>query len=73
MINILLEGYDIAVSWLYDELKAYIKPSHKVAVIALAYRDSRVKNLEEWNVLYGKDNGKYYGGIVDGLKAYGIS
>ncbi len=73
MINILLEGYDIAVSWLYDELKAYIKPNHKVAVIALAYRDNRVKNLDDWNVLYDKNNGKYYNGIVDGLTAYGIS
>ncbi|MCD7824161.1 MAG: Type 1 glutamine amidotransferase-like domain-containing protein [Oscillospiraceae bacterium] len=73
MINILLEGYDIGVPWLYNELKAYIKPNHKVAVIALAYRDSRVKNLKDWNVLYDKDNGKYYNGIVGGLTAYGIS
>ncbi|MCD7859265.1 MAG: Type 1 glutamine amidotransferase-like domain-containing protein [Firmicutes bacterium] len=73
MINILLEGYDIAVPWLYDELKAYIKPSHKVAVIALSYRDNRVKSLEDWNVLYGKDNGRFYGGIVGGFSAYGIS
>ncbi|MCC8131019.1 MAG: Type 1 glutamine amidotransferase-like domain-containing protein [Ruminococcus sp.] len=73
MINILLEGYDIAVPWLFDELKAYIKPNHKVTVIALAYRDNHVKNLENWNALYGKYNGKYYDGIVGGLTAYGIS
>lgn len=73
MINILLEGYDIDVPWLFDELKAYIKPNHEVAVIALAYRDNRVKSPEDWNALYGKDNGKYYDGIVGGLTAYGIS
>lgn len=72
MINILLEGYDIAAPWLYDELKAYICPSHKVAVIALSFRDSRVKNLYDWNALYGKENGRYYNGIVAGLTAYGI-
>ncbi len=73
MINILLEGYDIAVPWLFDELKAYIKPPHKAAVIALAYRDNRVKKAEDWNALYGKENGRYYCGIVDGLTAYGVS
>ncbi len=73
MINILLEGYDIAVPWLYDELKTYLKPNHKVAVIALSFRDSQVKSLSDWNVLYGKENGRVYGGIVGGLSLYGIS
>lgn len=73
MINILLEGYDIDAPWLYDELKHYIKPEFSVAVLAFSFRDSRVRSLEDWNVLYGKENGKYYGGIVGGFTAYGIS
>ena len=73
MVNILLEGFDIGVPWLYDELKAYLKPSHRVAVVAFSFRDRRVKNISDWNALYGKENGRFYRGIVGGLAAYGIS
>lgn len=72
MINILLEGYGIDESWLHSELKKYIMPSYSVAVIAFSFRDERVKNLSDWNGLYGY-GGKYYTGIVNGLLAYGIS
>lgn len=73
MTNILLEGYDIDAAWLYDELKNYIKPDHSVAVVAFSFRDNRVKSLEDWNVLYSKESGMYYGGIVGGFVSYGIS
>ena len=73
MTNILLEGYDINAPWLTESLKRFIKPFHRVAVVALAFRDSRVKNLEDWNALYGKDHGCYYSGIVGSLADYGIS
>lgn len=72
MINILLEEYDIAAPYLYNELKNYIKPEHKVAVIAFSFHD-RVKSLEDWKALYCKENGLYYNGIVSGFTAYGIS
>ena len=72
MTNILLESYDINAPWLYDELKNYIKPSHKVAIIAFSFRDSRVKSLADWDFLYSKDNGRFYGGIVGAFAAYGI-
>ena len=73
MVNILLEGYDIDAPWLYDELKNYIQPTHRVAVIAFSFRDSRVKSLDDWNNLYSKDNGIFYDGIVGSFDAYGIS
>ncbi len=73
MINILLEEYDIDEGWLYDELKKYIRPTHSVAVVAFSFRDSRVKSVKDWNLLYGKENGKYYAGIIGGLASYGIS
>lgn len=72
MINILLEGFDIGAPWLYEELKNYIMPNCKVAVVAFSFRDSRVKSLRGWKALYGKKSGKYYGGIVGGFTAYGI-
>lgn len=72
MTNILLEGYEIDAPWLYNELKNYIKPDHLVAVVALSFRDNRVKSLEDWNLLYSKESGKYYNGIVGGLASYGI-
>lgn len=73
MINILLEGYNIGAAWLYDELKNYIKPGHSVAVVAFSFRDSRVKSSADWNLLYSKENGMYYSGIVGGFTSYGIS
>lgn len=72
MINILLEGYNIDAPWLYEELKKHIKPMHKVAVVAFSFRDSRVKSLADWNILYSKENGRFYDGIVGGFTAYGI-
>ncbi|MCI9642955.1 MAG: type 1 glutamine amidotransferase-like domain-containing protein [Eubacterium sp.] len=42
MINILLEGYEINVPWLYDDLKKYILPGYSVAVMAFSFRDSEV-------------------------------
>ena len=72
MVNILLEGYEIDAPWLYEELKKYIKPMHKVAVVAFSFRDSRVKSLADWDVLYSKENGRFYGGIVNSFTAYGI-
>ena len=73
MVNILLEGYDIDAPWLYDELKNYIQPIHRVAIVAFSFRDSRVKSLDDWNNLYSKDNGIFYDGIVGSFAAYGIS
>ncbi len=73
MINILLEGYDIATPYLKGELSRYIRPEHSVAVVALSFRDNRVKSLEDWNHLYSKESGVYYGGIVGGFTAYGVA
>ncbi len=73
MINILLEGYDIDAPWLYDELKKHIKPFHKVAVVAFSFRDNQVKSLADWELLYNKKNGRFYGGITKGFSTYGIS
>ncbi len=73
MINILLEGYEINVPWLYDDLKKYILPDYSVAVMAFSFRDSEVKNSKDWDSLYSKENGIYYNGIVSGFTAYGIS
>lgn len=73
MVNILLEGYDIDADWLYNELKNYIKPTYSVAVVAFSFRDSCVKSLADWNLLYNRENGQYYKGITGGFAAYGIS
>lgn len=73
MINILLEGYEINASYLYDDLKNYILPNYSVAVVAFSFRDREVKNSKDWNSLYSKENGIYYSGIVSGFTAYGIS
>ncbi len=72
MVNILLESYNLDADWLYDELKEYLKPEYKVAVVAFSFRDTRVKNNSDWQLLYGKEQGKFYDGIVGSLCSYGI-
>ncbi len=72
MINILLEGYDIDANWIYNELKKYIKPTYSVAIVAFSFRDNDVKSIADWNLLYSKENGKYYDSITKGIVAYGI-
>ncbi len=73
MVNILLESFDISSPWLYNQLKEYLKSQYEVAVIAFSFRDSHVKNIDDWKTLYDKNIGKYYNGIVESLKAYGIA
>ena len=72
MVNILLEGYDIDAPWLYGELKHYIKPYHKVAIVAFSFRDSCVRSQIDWDALYSRKRGKYYPFMVSGFTAYGI-
>ena len=72
MVNILLELYNIDANWISCELKKYIKPEHKVAVIAFSFRDHMVHDSHDWDLLYGKNTGKYYSGIVNSLCFYGI-
>ncbi len=73
MINILLEDYRISAPWLYGELREYIKPLYKVTVVAFSFRDSRVKCGEDWDFMYGKENGIIYQGVVREFAEYGIS
>lgn len=73
MVNILLEGYDIAAPWLQLTLSHYLKPTHKVAVVAFSFRASRVKCAADWASLYGRCVGRLWVGIVGGFAAYGIA
>lgn len=41
--------------------------------MAFSFKDTRVKSPNDWESLYGKDNGKYYKGITEGFASYGIS
>ena len=68
MVNILLEGYGIDADWLYGVLKKYIKPEMTVAVVAFSFRDSRVKSVADWNLLYGRYNGIFYRGMMDRIR-----
>lgn len=71
-VNILLEGFDIDAQWLYSDLKEYIKSESKVTVVAFSFRDD-IKSLDDWKKLYSPEQGRYYGGIVNSLMAYGVS
>ena len=73
MVNILLEGFDIDAQWLMPELKKYLKAGSKVAVVAFSFRDLQAQNAADWDRLYAKDGGMYYGGMVNALTAYGMA
>lgn len=72
MIHILLEGYDIDAPWLFSELQRYIRPHHRVAVLAFSFRDSQASCLADWELLYGRKQGRYTGGITGGFASFGI-
>ena len=72
LVNILLERYMIDAPWLFEDLKQYLKPHYKVLVVAFSFRDNRVKTKEDWEKLYGKHQGMFYGGIVNSFRSYGI-
>lgn len=72
MVNILLEGYDIAQPWLRGELGRHLRAGMKAAVVAFSFNDRKVRDGADWERLYGRGNGKYYRGIVDGFTAYGL-
>ena len=71
MVNILLEGLDLDADWLKDTLKDYIKPHHKVVIVALAFGDE-IKNESDWQREFNRNDGGYYKALLGGLSAYGI-
>ncbi|MDO4568161.1 MAG: Type 1 glutamine amidotransferase-like domain-containing protein [Clostridia bacterium] len=73
MVNILLDKYlgQSSEFW-HDELKNYIAPDFKVLVIAFSFRDNRVKNLNDWEKLYGKNGSIFYNDIIKSFEEYGI-
>ena len=72
MVNILLEGYDIGADWLRTELVRYLKPACRVLVVAYSFRDTRVRNVQDWERLYGTEHGWIAQGIAGGFASYGI-
>lgn len=71
MVNILHNRYDVDAEWLMPHLKKHLRPGLRVCVVALSFRDERVKNESDWNGLYGPD-GVYSAGIAAAFSAYGI-
>lgn len=72
MVHILLDILDFSADFLSAELRRFIRPEHKVAILAFSYRDSAVHCLKEWNALYEKEGGLYYDAMVTPFLHYGI-
>lgn len=72
MVHVMLESYDLTADYLYDELRKYVKPGMRVAVVAFSFRDTQVRDEADWDALYSADGGKYYAGIAGPFAAYGI-
>lgn len=73
MVNIFVEDYDLTAEYLREPLKKHIRPGMKAAVAAFSFRENQVANAAEWDALYSRERGRYYGGIVQPLLAYGIA
>ena len=70
MVNILLSRGIINTGDIYIYLKEYIKPEHKVLLVALSFFDKDIKTEKEYNDLY--ENGSYSKRIMDSFFPYGI-
>ena len=72
MVNVLLESYNLTEPFLYDALKPYIKPHHRVAIVAFSFLPSQATTLEQWLTMYGREEGMFYHWLVDPLMEFGI-
>ena len=71
MTNILLDILNIDTEPFSSAVQKYIKPADKVCVVAFSFNDS-VKGVEDWDRLYRKGDGYYYGSVITPLAAHGI-
>ena len=71
MVNVLLESYDLTAPFLVEELRKYIKPGNRVAIVAFSFLPSQASNLEQWLGLYGKE-GMFYSWLVEPFAAFGV-
>ena len=72
MVNALLESYDLTAPYLADELRNYISPDSRVAIVAFSFLPSQVSCLEDWLRLYGREKGMFYNWLVEPFAAFGI-
>lgn len=71
-MNVLLSNYNFHEDWIRDELKEYIKENSKVVVLPFTFSEKWIRNLQEWDNAYSKENGKYYSGIVNPFLSFGV-
>lgn len=72
MVNVLLESYDLTAPFLVEELRKYIKPNSRVAIIAFSFLPSQARNLSQWLDLYGREKGMFYNWLVDPFAEFGV-
>lgn len=72
MINILANHYNIHEKWCFDALKTYISNESKVVILALSFSEDNIGNDDMWQQAYHINSGKYYSGIVEPLKEFGV-
>ena len=72
MTNILLDGPDLTANYLREHLRSYLKPYHRVAIVAFSFKDEKVRCLDDWCALYSAENRKYHDLIINPLNNLGI-
>ena len=73
MIHILNNVHTYNADWCFDDFKKIIKPHHRIAIIALAFREQKIPNAAVWDQFYGCTEGSYYQGFVNVFKDFGIA
>ena len=73
MIHILNNIHEYNAEWCFKEFQQIIKPEHRIAIVAFAFRDTKIPNTEVWDSFYGRPAGVYYQGFVNTFKYFGIA
>lgn len=71
MTNVLLNIYEFQESWAFEHLSKVLRPSQRVTLVPLSYRDDWVLNNAQWQAAYGPQ-GKYFLELAEPFAAYGI-
>lgn len=72
MTTALINYYNFDQQWAYDCFGKYIHSNSRVAIVALAYRDSEVSDSASWQAKYGV-GGTHYDKIMSPFFSFGVS
>ncbi len=73
MTSIMMNSMDIGRKWCRMELRQYIKPKSRVVIVGFCPEGEKITTENEWNSIYGAQNGAYYGYLTEPFKFFGVN